>query len=87
MVCDNCHGFLTGCDNSDRTNCPGITGVAANLAAISAADGSKLTAVVLPPTFARAFPAGALKIIAHLVARPKNGTASLILLARLGLKF
>ena len=73
MVCYNCHGFLPGCDNSDRNNCPGITGVAANFAAINRADGSKLTAAVLPPTIARAFPFDALKIIAHLVARPKNG--------------
>ena len=75
MVCDNCHGFLPGCDNSDRSKCPGITGVAANLAAITKADGGKLTATMLPPTFARAFPAPALKVISHLVARPKNGSA------------
>ena len=74
MVCDNCHGFLPGCDNSNRTNCPGITGVSANLAVIAAADGGKLTANVLPSMFARAFSAPALKTISQLVARPKSGT-------------
>ena len=75
MVCDVCHGFLAGCNNSSRASCPAITGVAANVAVIAAGDGRKLNGNVLPPPFSRAFPEAALKVISQLNSRPKNGAA------------
>ena len=75
-VCISCYGLAQGCPG-DGSPCPWATGVAANIAAITAAVGGALSvSKLLPPKFARLFPRAVLDGVSALVVRSKGGSAT-----------
>ena len=72
-VCTTCYGQGEGCPG-DGTSCPWLVGVAANVAAITAAAGGALTvSKLLPPKFVRLFPRAVLDGVSALIVRSKGG--------------
>ena len=68
-VCNVCFGLAQGC-GGDRTACPWVTTVAANVAMVGAATGGILTvSALLPAKFARLFPRAALEALSLLVSK------------------
>ena len=69
MVCSVCFGNAAGCSGIS-SDCPWVTGVAANVATVAAAAGGVLkVASLLPPKFLRLFPRAALEALSSLVAK------------------
>lgn len=75
-VCTTCYGEGQGCPG-DGSTCPWLVGVAANVAAISAAVGGALTvSKLLPPKFVRLFPRAVLDGVSALVVRSQGGNTT-----------
>ena len=68
--CDGCFGQAHNCPGSGRANCPWVTGIATNSAAVAAATGSAITlANLLPTRFLRAFPRAILRTLVLITSR------------------
>ena len=71
-VCTVCYGHADGC-TGDSTACPWVTGVAANVAMVSAAAGGILKIQkLLPAKFVRLFPRSALEAFSSLLNKVKT---------------